>query len=38
MLNQNLKLNTKIFNSDIEKKSTRKGFGEGLLLAGIETW
>ena len=36
MLNQNLKLNTKIFNSDVEKKSTRLGFGEGLLLAGIE--
>lgn len=36
MLNQNLKLNTKIFNSDVEKKSTRLGFGEGLLQAGIE--
>ncbi|MFA6386264.1 MAG: transketolase C-terminal domain-containing protein [Candidatus Paceibacterota bacterium] len=36
MLNQNLKLNTKIFNSDVEKKSTRAGFGEGLLLAGID--
>lgn len=36
MLNQNLKLNTKIFNSDVEKKSTRIGFGEGLLLAGID--
>lgn len=36
MLNQNLKLNTKIFNSDVDKKSTRQGFGEGLLLAGID--
>ena len=36
MLNQNLKLNTKIFNVDVEKKSTRQGFGEGLLQAGIE--
>lgn len=34
MLNQNLKLNTKIFNDDVEKKSTREGFGEGLLKAG----
>jgi len=38
MLNQSLKLNTKIFNNDgsLEKKSTRHGFGEGLLQAGIE--
>lgn len=36
MLNQNLKLNTKIFNEDVEKKSTRLGFGEGLLLAGVD--
>ena len=36
MLNQNLKLNTKIFNIDVEKKSTRDGFGEGMLQAGIE--
>lgn len=36
MLNQKLKLNTKIFNSDVEKKSTRLGFGEGLLLAAID--
>lgn len=33
MLNQNLKLNTKIFDSDVEKISTRVGFGEGLVLA-----
>ena len=36
MLNQNLKLNTKIFNDDIEKKATRTGFGEGLLKTGSE--
>lgn len=35
MLNQELKLNTKIFNEDVEKNSTRQGFGEGLLQAGI---
>lgn len=34
MLNQSLKLNTKIFNDDPEKVSTRQGFGEGLLKAG----
>ena len=36
MLNQSLKLNTKIFNDDVEKVSTREGFGKGLLQAGIE--
>lgn len=36
MLNQSLKLNTKIFNEDVEKVSTRQGFGEGLLQAGID--
>ncbi|MEI8076048.1 MAG: transketolase family protein, partial [Bacteroidota bacterium] len=36
MLNQNIKINTKVFNPDDEKKSTRLGFGEGLLQAGIE--
>lgn len=36
MLNQSLKLNTKIFNETVEKNSTRQGFGEGLLNAGIE--
>jgi len=36
MLNQNLKLNTKIFNDELEKVSTRQGFGEGLLKAGEE--
>jgi len=34
MLNQSLKLNTKIFNNDVEKISTRQGFGEGLLKLG----
>jgi len=34
MLNQTLKLNTKIFNEDVEKNFTRQGFGEGLLKAG----
>jgi len=34
MLNQSLKLNTKLYNNDIENKSTRIGFGEGLLKAG----
>ncbi len=36
MLNHELKLNTKIFNDDVEKISTRQGFGEGLLQAGTE--
>lgn len=36
MLNQFLKLNTKIFNDDVERKSTRLGFGEGILSAGEE--
>jgi len=34
MLNPNLKLNTKIFNIDVEKKSERDGFGDGLVLVG----
>jgi len=33
MLNQNLKLNIKLFDKDVEKISTRIGFGEGLVLA-----
>ncbi|MFA6270119.1 MAG: transketolase C-terminal domain-containing protein [Candidatus Paceibacterota bacterium] len=33
MLNNNLKLNPKIFDGDVEKISTRVGFGEGLVLA-----
>lgn len=34
MLNPNLKLNTKIFNDDVEQAPIRKGFGEGLAIAG----
>ena len=34
MLNQKLKLNPKIFNADCEQAPIRKGFGQGLLLAG----
>lgn len=33
MLDQNLKLNTKLFDENVEKISTRIGFGEGLVLA-----
>lgn len=33
MLNQNLKLNTKIFDADVERETNRKGFGEGLVIA-----
>ncbi|HUC88467.1 MAG TPA: transketolase C-terminal domain-containing protein [Candidatus Paceibacterota bacterium] len=36
MLNQSLKLNTKVFNEDVEQIPIRQGFGEGLLAAGIE--
>ncbi len=34
MLNPNLKLNTKLFDTDVEQVPIRKGFGEGLLEAG----
>jgi transketolase len=34
MLNPLLNLNPKIFTENIEKKSSRDGFGEGLVLAG----
>ncbi len=34
MLNLNVKLSEKIFADDIEKKSTRDGFGTGTVLAG----
>jgi transketolase len=34
MLNPDLKLNTKIFNDDVEQAPIRKGFGEGLVIAG----
>ena len=36
MLNPEAKLNLKIFNEDIEQKTIRTGFGEGLVLAGDE--
>ncbi len=34
MLNPKLKLNTKLFNDDVEEVPIRKGFGEGLAVAG----
>lgn len=34
MINPSLKLNTKIFNDDVEQVPIRKGFGEGLAQAG----
>ncbi len=34
MLNQKLKLNPKLWNADVEQVPIRKGFGQGLLLAG----
>lgn len=34
MLNPKLKLNPKIFSEDVEQVPIRKGFGQGLLLAG----
>jgi transketolase len=34
MLNPELKLNTKLFNDDVEQVPIRKGFGEGLVIAG----
>ena len=34
MLNPKLKLNSKIFNDDVEQVPIRKGFGQGLLVAG----
>jgi transketolase len=33
-MNQEIKLNKKLFNTDIEQAPIRKGFGEGLLAAG----
>lgn len=33
MLNSNLKLNSKLFDSGVELVSTRNGFGEGLVIA-----
>jgi transketolase len=34
MINQSQKLNPKIFDKDVEQVPIRKGFGEGLVLAG----
>ncbi len=34
MLNPKLKLNPKLFDKDVEQAPIRKGFGEGLLVAG----
>lgn len=34
MLNPKLKLNPKVFNDDVEQVPIRKGFGEGLVIAG----
>ncbi|MFZ2621419.1 MAG: transketolase C-terminal domain-containing protein [Minisyncoccia bacterium] len=34
MLNPNQKLNPKLFDKDVEQVPIRKGFGQGLLLAG----
>ncbi len=36
MLNDKLKLNPKLFNTDVEQVPIRAGFGEGLLQAGID--
>lgn len=36
MLNPKLKLNPKIFNEDMEEVPIRKGFGQGLIVAGEE--
>lgn len=36
MLNPQIKLNTKLFNNDVEQIPIRNGFGEGLLQAGID--
>lgn len=34
MINDELKLNTKLFDADAEQRPIREGFGEGLLAAG----
>lgn len=36
MLNDTVFLNSKLFDKDVEQVPTRKGFGEGLVLAGDE--
>ena len=34
MLNPKLKLNPKLFNTDVEEVPIRKGFGQGLVISG----
>ena len=34
MINENAKLNQKVFEADIEQKPTRDGYGQGLVIAG----
>ena len=36
MINSDAKLNSKIFDADVEQRATREGYGEGLLIAGAE--
>jgi transketolase len=36
MLNQEVKLNPKLFDADVEKKAIRDGYGAGLVIAGEE--
>jgi len=36
MLNPKLKLNPKVFSEDVEQMPIRKGFGQGLVLAGVK--
>lgn len=36
MLNENSQLNSKMFDKDVEQIPIRKGFGEGLVQAGME--
>ena len=35
-LNPNAKLNSKLFDADVEQRATRDGYGTGLLQAGDE--
>ena len=34
MLNPDLKLNPKLFDADVEQRSTREGYGDGLVELG----
>lgn len=36
MINPNAKLSSKLFQEDIDQAPTRKGYGEGLVIAGTE--